>query len=105
MISCLRSFLFLLTFFLAGMFAVYANADIVILDTRHVKNNKIFPPVTEEYHKRPKIIEEKSLWLEEDDEEVFETKTGKFFGGFVNQKVINNKLNIFSMPDDRASGL
>jgi hypothetical protein len=54
----------------------------------------------------PKLNYEKVYSLEEsdedefsgfnDDEEVFESKAGKAFTKFVNDKVINNKINTFT---------
>ena len=93
----MKIFLLFLTFLLT--LNVYAYDDVITLQNYSIETLEI-PQTLEETlertNDRENFVDEKEYELVDSDEDVFENKAGRTLTKFINNRVINNKLNLFT---------
>jgi len=90
-------FLLFLTFLLT--LNVYAYDDVITLQNYSIETLEV-PQTLEETleraNDRENFVDEKEYELVDSDEDVFENKAGRTLTKFINNRVVNNKLNLFT---------
>ena len=93
----MKIFLLFLTFLLT--LNVYAYDDVITLQNYSIETLEV-PQTLEETleraNDRENFVDEKEYELVDSDEDVFENKAGRTLTKFINNRVVNNKLNLFT---------
>jgi len=93
----MKIFLLFLTFLLT--LNVYAYDDVITLQNYSIETLEV-PQTLEETleraNDRENFVDEKEYELVDSDEDVFENKTGRTLTKFINNRVVNNKINLFT---------
>ena len=78
---------------------VYAYDDVITLQNYSIETLEV-PQTLEETleraNDRENFVDEKEYELVDSDEDVFENKAGRTLTKFINNRVVNNKLNLFT---------
>ena len=91
----MRNLLFLFLIFFCVNISYANNQEEVHLQNYNVKTLSVPKASYEKIYSLNPEEEEDSYYFEQ-DEDVFENKAGKAFSKFVDNKVINNKINNFA---------
>ena len=89
----------LLLFLFLNYSSVFAFEDSVFLDTKDIfqlKPPSVFTMEQINAESEDSIYRKGESIYFESDEEIFETKAGKVFNKFIDDRIINNKINNFS---------